>query len=254
MLDEVEISVTGDSTGKVTMPTDDRTKRQKGDDYPLAAVSSLKKGWAEQADAFGNYLTGKTPDEVKKLATDDDGKPKDADLLSTCTIAVDGYRDAVVRACENAKAVGSARGDRAVLGVSVRNDTKELTADDDHDVTAQVDITVTALTLDADGRVTGAVADVAEPALTVGADGTVSAPEMVKTKVELGDSYGMRGASSLDKEWYEHSEGWCDYLKGKTRTEIAGIPDDGSDADLAALCTISVTELQKAALAAFAEE
>ena len=234
MLDEVEISVTGDSTGKVTMPTDDRTKRQKGDDYPLAAVSSLKKGWAEQADAFGNYLTGKTPDEVK--------------------IAVDGYRDAVVRACENAKAVGSARGDRAVLGVSVRNDTKELTADDDHDVTAQVDITVAALTLDADGRVTGAVADVAEPALTVGADGTVSAPEMVKTKVELGDSYGMRGASSLDKEWYEHSEGWCDYLKGKTRTEIAGIPDDGSDADLAALCTISVTELQKAALAAFAEE
>ena len=254
MLDEVEISVTGDSTGKVTMPTDDRTKRQKGDDYPLAAVSSLKKGWAEQADAFGNYLTGKTPDEVKKLATDDDGKSKDADLLSTCTIAVDGYRDAVVRACENAKAVGSARGDRAVLGVSVRNDTKELTADDDHDVTAQVDITVAALTLDADGRVTGAVADVAEPALTVGADGTVSAPEMVKTKVELGDSYGMRGASSLGKEWYEHSEGWCDYLKGKTRTEIAGIPDDGSDADLAALCTISVTELQKAALAAFAEE
>ena len=43
-------------------------------------------------------------------------------------------------------------------------------------------------------------------------------------------------------------------LRGKTRTEIAGIPDDGSDADLAALCTISVTELQKAALAAFAEE
>ena len=86
MLDEVEISVTGDSTGKVTMPTDNRTKRQKGDDYPLAAVSSLKKGWAEQADAFGNYLTGKTPDEVKKLATDDDGKPKDADLLSTISL------------------------------------------------------------------------------------------------------------------------------------------------------------------------
>ena len=172
MLDEVELSVTGDGTGKVTMPDETLTKRQKGEDYPLAAVSSLKKGWAEQADAFGDFLTGKTPDEVKKLATDDDGKPKDADLLSGCTIAVDGYRDAVVRACENAKAVGSARGDRAVLGVSVRNDTKDLTADDDHDVTAQVDITVTALTLDADDRVTGAIADVTEPALTVSADGT----------------------------------------------------------------------------------
>ena len=251
MLDEVEISVTGDATGKVTMPTDYRTKRQKGDDYPLAAVSSLEKGWAEQADAFGNYLTGKTPDEVKQLATDDDGKPKDADLLSVCTIAVDGYRDAVVRACENAEALGAARGDKAVLGVAVRNDTKDLTADDDHDVTAQADITVSALTLDADGHVTSAVADVAEPALTVGADGTVTAPEMVKTKREMGDSYGMRGASGLDKEWYEHSEGWCDYLKGKTRDEVAEIPADGSNADLAALCTISVTELQKAALAAF---
>ena len=254
MLDEVEISVTADGTGKVTMPTDYRTKRQKGDDYPLAAVSSLEKGWTEQADAFGSYLTGKTLDEVKKLATDEDGKPKDADLLSSCTIAVDGYRDAVVRACESAEALGAARGDRAALGIAVRNDTKDLTADDDHDVTAQVDITATALSLDADGRVTSAVADVAEPALTVGADGTVSAPEQVKTKLELGDSYGMRGASSLDKEWYEHSEGWCDYLKGKTRAEVAAIPEDGSDADLAALCTISVTELQKAALAAFEGE
>ena len=254
ILDEVEVSVTADSTGKVTMPSDYRTKRQKGDDYPLAAVSSLEKGWTEQADAFGRYLTGKTPDEVKKLETDDDGKPKDADLLSTCTIAVDGYRDAVVRACENAKALGAAQGDHTALGTAVRNDTKELTATDDKDVTAQVDITISALTLGTDGRVTSAVADVVEPALTVGADGTVSAPEMVKSKLEMGDSYGMRGASSLDKEWYEHSEGWCDYLKGKTLSEIAAIPSDGSDADLAALCTISVTELQKAALAAFTEE
>ena len=46
----------------------------------------------------------------------------------------------------------------------------------------------------------------------------------------------------------EHSEGFCGYLKGKTRAEVAAIPADGSDADLMALCTISVTDLQKAAL------
>ena len=252
--DELESTISADGSGVLSMPTDYRTKRQKGDDYPLAAASGIKKGWTEQADAFADYLKGMTAEKVAKLETEEDGKPKDADLLSGCTIAVDGYRDAVVRACENAKAVGSARGDRAVLGVSVRNDTKDLTADDDHDVTAQVDITVTALTLDADDRVTSAIADVTEPALTVSADGTVSAPELVKTKLEQGDQYGMRGASALDKEWYEHSEGWRDYLKGRTRAEVASIPDDGSDADLAAVCTISVTELQKAALAAFAEE
>ena len=44
------------------------------------------------------------------------------------------------------------------------------------------------------------------------------------------------------------------WTKNGMSTEVASIPDDGSDADLAAVCTISVTELQKAALAAFAEE
>ena len=53
-LDELELSVSADGTGKVTTPTDTRTKRQKGKDYPLAEVSALKKGWAEQADAFSS--------------------------------------------------------------------------------------------------------------------------------------------------------------------------------------------------------
>ena len=44
MLDEVEISVTGDGTGKVTMPTDNRTKRQKGDDYPAGGGVLAEKG------------------------------------------------------------------------------------------------------------------------------------------------------------------------------------------------------------------
>ena len=35
--------------------------------------------------------------------------------------------------------------------------------------------------------------------------------------------------------------------------EIAKLPADGSDADLAALCTIDVTELQKAAAKALEE-
>ncbi|MFR9068079.1 MAG: hypothetical protein ACLVJH_15600 [Faecalibacterium prausnitzii] len=65
-LDELELSVSADSTGKVTTPTDTRTKRQKGKDYPLAEVSGLKKGWAEQADAFGSWLEGKTPDESEE--------------------------------------------------------------------------------------------------------------------------------------------------------------------------------------------
>lgn len=246
LLDELEVSVSADSTGHVTLPADWRTKRQKGDDYPLAEVSSLKKGWAEQADAFASYLIGMTPEQVSMLKVDKDGKPTDADLLSGCTIAVDRYRDAVTRACANARALGAAKGDRAALGIEAVNGTSDITATDDKDVNAQVDVSIVALTTDADRRVTSAIADMAEPALTVVSDGGVTAPDLVKTKLELGEDYGMRGASALGKEWYEHSEGFCDALKGKNRTEIAGL--SGGDADLKALCTIDITDLQKAAL------
>lgn len=251
MLDELEVEVTADGKGVVTMPTDYRTKRQKGGDYPLAAASSLKKGWAEQADDFADYLTGMTPEQASMLETDKDGKAVDADLLSGCTIRVDRYRDAVAKACTNASALGAAKGDRVSLGVEAENASSDITATDDKDVNAEVDLTVVALTLDADGRVTSAIGDMAEPALTIAADGGVTAPDTVRSKLELGDSYGMRNASSLGKEWYEHSEGYCSYLKGKTEKEVADIPADGSDADLAALCTISIDALQKAAGDAF---
>ena len=248
-LDEAEFSVSADGSGEVTLPEDTRTKRQKGADYPLAAASGIGKGWAEQADFFGEYLVGRTPEQVEQLAVDENGKPKDADLLSGCTIAVERYRDAVVRACESAAVLGAAKGDAVSLGMELQGSASGNPADDDHDLTARADITLAALTLDAGGHITSAIGDMAEPALTVSADGTVSAPDKaVRTKREQGEDYGMRKASALDKEWYQHSEGYCSYLKGRTRTEVLAIPTDGSDADLAALCTISVTDLQKAVL------
>ena len=186
------------------------------------------------------------------LKLDNDGRGTDADLLSECTIAVDRYRDAISKACSSAKVLGAAKGDRVSLGIEAVNATSDVTATDDKDVNAEIDVSMVAVTLDADGRVTSAVADMAEPALTVMSDGGIKAPDMVETKLEQGDRYGMRGASSIDKEWYEHSEGFCSYLKGKTRAEVADIPSDGSDADLTALCTISIEDLQKAALDAMA--
>lgn len=106
VLDELELTVTTDGTGRVNLPSDHRTKRQKGSDYPLAEASSLKAGWAQQADAFGHWLVGKTPEQLRSLPLDADGKAKDADLLSGCTIAVDGYRSAILQACENARKMG----------------------------------------------------------------------------------------------------------------------------------------------------
>lgn len=136
--DELESTISADGSGVLSMPTDYRTKRQKGDDYPLAAASGIKKGWTEQADAFADYLKGMTAEKVAKLETEEDGKPKDADLLSSCTIAIDGYRDAVAKACANAEALGAAKGDRVSLGIEAANASSDVTATDDKDVNAQV--------------------------------------------------------------------------------------------------------------------
>ncbi len=162
----------------------------EGGRLPAGGRSSLKKGWAEQADAFASYLIGMTPEQVSMLKVDKDGKATDADLLSGCTIAVDRYRDAVPKACTNARALGAAKGDRAALGIEAVNASSDITATDDKDVNAQVDVTIVALTTDADRRVTSAIADMAEPALTVVSDGGVTAPDPVKTKLELGEATG----------------------------------------------------------------
>ena len=193
-------------------------------------------------------------DRAGKITTAAAAVVLDADLVSGCTIAVDRYRDAVVRACEQAKALGAAQGDRATLSLIAADLPQDLAATDDQDAHVQADITMAALTVDSNGRVTSAIGDMTQPQLTVSADGTVSGPEEpVYTKNEQGDKYGLREASALHKEWYEHAEGYCSTLKGKTMAEIAAQPTDGSDADLKALCTISVTDLQKAVLAALAE-
>ncbi|MBU3820392.1 MAG: hypothetical protein H9864_08520 [Candidatus Faecalibacterium intestinavium] len=250
-LDELESSISADGSGSVTMPGEYRTKRQKGDEYPLAAVSSIQKGWSEQVDFFGEYLTGMTAEQVSRLETDKDGYASEPDLLSGCTIKIEGYRDAVAAACKRAEAIGSAEGDTLSLGVEATSPAGgTLKATDDKDASAEIDITAVVVTLDAAGRVTGALWDEAEPVLTVAADGMVDAPDEVLSKLEMGDDYGMRKASALGKEWYEHSEGFCDYLKGKTAEEIEAIPSDGSLADLESLCTISISDAQKALLKA----
>ena len=116
-----------------------------------------------------------------------------------------------------------------------------------------INTTMCALELDDAGKITAVSFDIAQNKIGFDAAGALTSELTGEhpTKKELGDGYGMRGASTLGKEWYEHSAGYCSYLKGKTEKEVADIPADGSDADLAALCTISIDALQKAAGDAF---
>lgn len=71
------------------------TKRELGNDYGMKAASKIGKEWYEQQEYFCNYIKDMTEDEVDAVSTDADGKPKEADLSSGCTVAVKDYITAV---------------------------------------------------------------------------------------------------------------------------------------------------------------
>jgi hypothetical protein len=221
---------------------------ERGESYGLKAASGIGKEWYEQVQAFCNYVVGKTGDEVGAMELND-RKASDPDLLAGCTIKVDSFVTAVTKACDNAKVMGAGEKDVLTLGaVSTSSGTDAI---DDEDGKAQISTTFVLLSKDAEGRVTSAVMDQIQPTFRVDTTGQLIAPEAaVASKLEQGTDYGLKGASGIGKEWYEQSEGFCAYLKGKNAGEIRAIPANGTDADLAAVCTINWTDMLQAAVKA----
>lgn len=223
-----------------------QTKQELGDSYGMKKRSGIGKEWYEEANAFCEYIVGKTAEEVAAIPTDG----SDADLAAGCTIGVGDFIEAVTKACANAKELGAAGGDALTLGIVTTNSSGNKAATDDEDGKLEMDSIIVAMTKGADGKVTSAICDGVQVSFTIVADGGMTVPENIQTKLELGDDYGMKKRSGIGKEWYEQSESFCAYLVGKTADEIAGIPADGSDADLASGCTIGLTDLLTAAIKA----
>ena len=66
-----------------------------------------------------------------------------------------------------------------------------------------------------------------------------------ETKNELGDGYNMKGASPIGKEWFEQSEAFCKYMKGKKVADITGLTLDhgvATDKDLVSSVTITISD------------
>jgi len=93
---------------------------------------------------------------------------------------------------------------------------------------AQVDATVAAVVLDADGKIVMCRIDVAQNKMAV-ANGAVEANKTFETKMELGDRYGMapvgidNDGNGVCKEWYEQAKAFETYVVGKTAAEVKAI-------------------------------
>lgn len=138
------------------------------------------------------------------------------------------------------------------LGVGIVSRMKRVQNAGGGDGSAEINTTIAAVTVDAEGRISSCFIDKVENKLSVsntGAIGSAANTEYPTTK-ELGDSYGMKDASPIGKEWYEQIQSFEEYVIGKTVEEINGIHTDDQgyiqESDLNSSVTISITDFQAA--------
>ena len=72
---------------------------QLGESYGMKAYAGAKYEWNEQAANFAAYVTGKTAAQVAGIAVAE-GKPSDADLAATVTIAIGGFQALIAKAMQ----------------------------------------------------------------------------------------------------------------------------------------------------------
>ena len=132
---------------------------------------------------------------------------------------------------------------------------------------AQVDATVAAVVLDADGKIVNCTIDAIQNKMDV-SEGVANPEATFLTKMEKGDDYNMvKFAADCNIEWYDQAKNFANYCVGKTAAEVGaietterndGVGHDGyivaADADLFAQCSITITDFKEAVVKACNDE
>lgn len=112
----------------------------------------------------------------------------------------------------------------------------------DKDGEGVLDVTMAAVTVDADGKIVACRIDTMQNTVKYTTDGKAIGNPEAKSKRELGNAYGM--SSIGKKEWFEQVDALEGVVAGKTLDEVkALIATDGKAADavITAGCTIGIS-------------
>ena len=131
---------------------------------------------------------------------------------------------------------------------------------------AQVDATVAAVVLDAEGKIVSCRIDVAQNKMKV-VGGAVDTAATFKTKMELGSAYGMAGKvdnndDGVMLEWNEQAKAFEEYVVGKTAAEVEAIQTQEAKGHLIAVdeallkagCSMQITDFMAAVVKACKDE
>lgn len=224
------------------------TKNELGEDYGMKAFAGAKYEWNEQAAALAQYAVGKTVEELKNGAINESGTAADADLASVATIYLGGYVAGIEAAVKNAVHLGAQAGDRLAL-TATNGLGKSKNADAENNGLAQLDVNVSALTLNGE-TITSCILDGLQAKVSFDASGAITSDLKAEllTKNQLGEAYGMKAFAGSKYEWNEQAATFAKYVTGKTISDVAGIAVNEhttpTGADLASSVTIAVGGFQ----------
>lgn len=249
-IDTLEATVKYTAEGKTSANGEIKTKYELGDAYNMVAYGKAAKEWYAQADAFETVVIGKTVSEVKALVAEGD-KGTDEVIKAGCTIMIDEFVGAVEKACANAVDSTVTKSHTLKLGMSAEQSVADAT--EEKAGSNQVEITLFAAAVDADGKIVAADTDCVQVKFTFDNKGASSydLTKKVQSKRELGDAYGMKAYGKAPKEWFEQADAFEALCIGKKAADIDSFmgSDNYGSADVkAAGCTILVNGFVKAAV------
>ena len=248
-LDTADLTVKFTADGKAVANNGFKTKYEQGKDYNMVTYGGAAKEWFEQADAFEALVVGKTLSEIKTLVAE--GNKGNSDVVAAgCTIMINEFVGAIEKAFANLADSTATASSALKLGMNTEQSTKD--AAEEADGTNQVETTIFAAAVDAEGKVLVAASDCVQVKFTFNASGvsTFDTTKAVASKREQGANYGMVAWGGAAKEWFEQADAFNALCVGKTAAEITALcasDNYGTDEVKAAGCTILVNGLSKAA-------
>ena len=115
----------------------------------------------------------------------------------------------------------------------------------DKEGSGKLDVTVAAVTVDADGKIVACALDTASNTVNFTTEGKAVAKTEFKTKYELGKDYNMVTYGGAKKEWYEQADAFEAFVVGKTLDEVKALVAEGNKGTqdvVNAGCTIMIHE------------
>ena len=118
-IDNAQTRINFSGNGEIVTPMDKvfAGKQELGKDYGMVVASSIGKEWNEQANALAAYVTGKTIEEIKGIAVNEEGVPTEAELTSSVTIHITDYLSGIEEAVAHSDFRGANADDKLGIGV-----------------------------------------------------------------------------------------------------------------------------------------